>query len=82
MHPLARRLARALLLFWLVLTLTFVLVRAAPGDAALLLVAPTAAGDEIARTRAQLGLDAPLVVQYARWGRSVLKGDLGASFVT
>ena len=82
MHPLALRLARALLLFWLVLTLTFALVRAAPGDAALLLVAPTATGDEIARTRTSLGLDAPLAVQYARWGGSVLKGDLGTSFVT
>lgn len=82
MHSLARRLAGSLLLFWLVLTLTFALVRAAPGDATLLLVAPTAAGGEIARTRARLGLDAPLAVQYARWSRSVLKGDLGASFVT
>lgn len=82
MQPLALRLARALLLFWLVLTLTFALVRAAPGDAALLLVAPTATADEIARTRQSLGLDAPLAVQYARWGGAVLKGDLGTSFVT
>ena len=39
---LVRRAAAALVLIWLVLTLTFVLLHAAPGDAADLLVAPDA----------------------------------------
>jgi peptide/nickel transport system permease protein len=30
--------------------------------------------------RAELGLDAPLVVQYARWAGRLFKGDLGESF--
>jgi len=70
------------LLLWLVLTLTFVLVRAAPGDAAALLVPPTASAADAARVRAELGLDAPLPLQYARWIGSALEGDLGRSFAS
>jgi peptide/nickel transport system permease protein len=75
-----RRLAGALVLFWLVLTLTFVLVRAAPGDPAQLLVAPNASAEDAQRLRTELGLDQPMVVQYARWMGSMLKADLGESF--
>ena len=76
------RLAGAALLFWLVLTLTFVLVRAAPGDPAALLLGESGSAADLARRRAELGLDAPLAVQYARWTGGVLRGDLGASIAT
>jgi peptide/nickel transport system permease protein len=75
-----RRLAAALALLWLVVTLTFVLVRLAPGDAAALLVSPTATPADAARVRAELALDAPVAVQYAKWIGGVLRGDLGESF--
>jgi peptide/nickel transport system permease protein len=78
---LARALLRAVLLFWCVLTLTFVLLRLAPGDAATFLVPEGASADESARIRATLGLDASIPVQYARWLGESLRGDLGASFV-
>src|SRR5919202_505277 len=80
MRLLIRRLADAALLLWIVLTLTFLLLRAAPGDPAALLIPPTASAADAARARAQLGLDAPLAVQYARWAGGLLKGDLGESF--
>ena len=80
MPPILARVGAALLLFWLVLTLTFVLLRAAPGDAAQLLVAPNASAEDATRLRAELGLDRPMVVQYARWMGAMLKGDLGESF--
>jgi len=73
------RLAGAVILLWLVITLTFVLVRAAPGDPAELLVAASGSAADIARTRARLGLDEPVVVQYARWIGGVVSGDLGES---
>lgn len=77
---LVRRLIGSLILIWLVLTLTFVLVRAAPGDPAALLIPSSATAADAARLRAELGLDRPLAVQYARWSRSLLSGDLGESF--
>jgi peptide/nickel transport system permease protein len=81
-HPPAvlRRLAGALLLLWLVLTLTFALIRLAPGDPATFLVPPSATPADAARLRAELGLDDAIVVQYARWAMRLLHGDLGESF--
>jgi peptide/nickel transport system permease protein len=78
----ARRLAGAVVLFWLVVTLVFVLVRMAPGDPAEFLVPPTATAHDAARLRADLGLDRPLAVQYARWAEAVVRGDLGESFAS
>lgn len=75
-----RRLAGALLLLWLVLTITFALIRLAPGDAAVFLVPPSATPAEAARLRTELGLDQSVAVQYARWGLGLLRGDLGESF--
>ena len=79
---LVRRVASALLLFWLVVTLTFILVRIAPGDPAAFLVAPGASEADAARLRAELGLDRSMLVQYAWWIRTTLSGDLGTSFAT
>jgi peptide/nickel transport system permease protein len=82
MRSLIRQLAGALALLWLVLSLTFLLVRAAPGDPVSFLAPPAASAADIARLRASLELDAPLAVQYGRWARGVIKGDLGTSFVS
>jgi len=69
-----------MLLLWLVLTITFALIRLAPGDAAAFLVPPTASAADVARIRAELGLDQTIIIQYARWGAALLRGDLGESF--
>ena len=81
-RAIVQRGAESLLLLWLVVSLTFLLAHLAPGDAADLLVPPSAAPEDIARIRRDLGLDAPLVAQYARWIGGVLRGDLGESFAT
>ena len=80
MRTVVGRLASSIILFWIVLTITFLLARAAPCDPTTLLVPPGASADDQARLRAELGLDAPLVVQYARWAGRLFKGDLGESF--
>jgi peptide/nickel transport system permease protein len=81
-HPsvVLRRLAGIVFLLWLVLTITFALVRLAPGDAATFLVSPSATPADAARIRAELGLDQSIAVQYARWLAGMLRGDLGESF--
>lgn len=79
---LARRLGAAVLLLWLVLTLTFVLIRLAPGDPAAFLVPPGASEVDAARLRTELGLDRSMPVQYAHWLGNLLRGDMGNSFAT
>ncbi len=77
---LARRVGGAVVLLWLVLTITFALIRLAPGDPASFLIAPSASAADAARLRESLGLDRPVVVQYARWSAAMLQGNLGESF--
>lgn len=79
MHRLSLRILDALILLWIVTTLTFVLIHLAPGDPASLLIAPNATAEESSRLRSALGLDASLAVQYARWMNGLLRGDLGTS---
>ncbi|HEU4989877.1 MAG TPA: ABC transporter permease [Gemmatimonadaceae bacterium] len=80
--PLARRVRDALVLYWLVMSLTFVLVRLAPGDPATMLVPPDASPAVVQRLRHDFGLDASYPVQYARWLGATLTGNLGESFAT
>ena len=82
MALLLRRSGTALVLLWLVCTLTFALVHSAPGDAALLLLPPEADAATLARLRSELGLDAPLLQQYAHWIGNIARGDLGTSLAT
>jgi peptide/nickel transport system permease protein len=79
---LLRRFGTALILLWLVCTLTFALVHSAPGDAALLLLPPEADAATLGRLRAAMGLDAPLPVQYARWLGNIATGDFGTSLAS
>lgn len=79
---LVERIGAAFVLFWLVVTLTFVLIRLAPGDPAAFLVAPGASEADAARVHTELGLDRSMPVQYARWLQSLLRGDLGISFAS
>ncbi|WP_374474417.1 ABC transporter permease subunit [Arenimonas sp.] len=68
----------ALLTLWLLATLCFVLLRAAPGGP---FDAEKAAPPEVeAALAAQYRLDLPLPSQYAHWIGDVLRGELGPSF--
>lgn len=75
------RIAQAVVLLWIVSAITFVLIHTAPGGPALL-QNPDLSREQIARFRANLGLDAPLAVQYLRWLRGVVRGDFGRSYNT
>jgi peptide/nickel transport system permease protein len=61
------------------LTIIFVLVRLS-GDPAELMSPPGAPQEQIDQTRAQLGLDDPLLVQYGRFMKDAVHGDLGESY--
>jgi peptide/nickel transport system permease protein len=60
--------------------LVFLLLRLTPGDPAAIMAGDAATGEQIARIRAGLGLDRPLVVQFGIWLGRILSGDLGESY--
>jgi peptide/nickel transport system permease protein len=60
----------------------FLLIRVLPGDPILSIVPETATQADIDRTRAQYGLDRPLVEQYGAYMVGVVQGDFGNSIQT
>lgn len=65
-----------------VVTLTFLLLHAAPGDPAARLLPPTATAAQLAAARRALGLDRPLAAQYAAWLGDFVRGRWSTSFAT
>jgi ABC-type dipeptide/oligopeptide/nickel transport system permease component len=74
-----RRLLVAAPILVLVSALLFVLLRLLPVDPAAMSLPPNATLAEIAATRAEMGLDRPLPVQYAIWLGHVAQLDFGNS---
>jgi peptide/nickel transport system permease protein len=66
--------------------LVFILLRLVPGDIAEILVYQTGSESsavqkkQIEQIRAELGLDRPVMVQYAHWMWDALRGDFGQSY--
>ena len=73
-----RRLFQSILTVFGVLTAAFVLVRLS-GDPTALLLPESASADDIARFRAEFGLDQPYWVQYLKFIGNAAVGDLGIS---
>jgi oligopeptide transport system permease protein len=74
----ARRILQAVVVLFVIITVTFFMVRFAPGD-------PFSAERKMPehikqRLMEHYGLDQPLMVQYGNYLGSLLKGDLGPSF--
>jgi peptide/nickel transport system permease protein len=67
-----------LLIISLVTFLTTALIR---GDAASVLLGPTATPERTAEVRKRFGLDQPLPVRYLTWMGQVLRGNLGQSIL-
>jgi peptide/nickel transport system permease protein len=79
---LLRRLIFAAITLLAVLTLVFVIVRILPGDPALVILGDQASAAGIALLHAKLGLDRPMLVQYADFVWGALRGNWGSSMVT
>jgi peptide/nickel transport system permease protein len=79
---LLRRVLRALSTLLGTTLILFVLVRVLPADPAVSIAGPKADPETLAAIRKDLGLDQPVVVQYARYLSGLARGDLGRSYVT
>ncbi len=78
----ALRILQALVIVFLVATLTFVLLHLAPGDpfGAQLEMSGLANSELLERQRRNFGLDRPIYEQYVRYLSRLVRGDLGVSF--
>ncbi|HZO24419.1 MAG TPA: ABC transporter permease [Chloroflexota bacterium] len=74
-----RRLIFSVFVLWGALTVVFLAVRAVPGDPAQMMMGPNATAAEIDALREKLGLNRPLVVQYAAYMVQTIRLDLGES---
>lgn len=59
--------------------LIFLMLRLSPGDPAVIMAGDNAAPADVARIRAQLGLDQPLIQSFVAWLFDVVRGNLGTS---
>ncbi len=64
-----------------VLAIGFLLMQVVPTDPAIVRAGPTATADVVAAIRAELGLNRPLIVQFALYLGRLLRGDLGVSLI-
>ena len=79
---LARRLLVSLPVLFLVVTLVFFAFQLIPGDAARMYVGGYATEEAVEAARHELGLDKPILVQYANYLQGIARGDLGKSVQT
>ncbi len=77
-----RRVLRVLTVVLALVVAGFLLVRLIPGDPARAVLGPSATPEQVETVRAQLGLDQPLLAQFADYTGGLLTGDLGQSFET
>jgi ABC-type dipeptide/oligopeptide/nickel transport system permease component len=74
------RLLFALPALWLIVTMVFLLAHVVPGDPVQQMLGEGARLDDLQQLRHSLGLDLPVPVQYGRYLKGVMHGNLGESF--
>jgi peptide/nickel transport system permease protein len=79
---LARRALTGLAVVAGAVTLTFLLLRLAPGDPAERLLGPAATPEQVTAQRHALELDRPLAAQYVAWLGRFARGDWGTSIAS
>jgi peptide/nickel transport system permease protein len=61
--------------------ITFILVQSIPGDPVRIMLGTRASAEVIAATRAQYGLDQPVLIQYFYFIVNLLQGEMGRSII-
>ena len=77
---LARRSIELVLLFLLIVTLTFLMLRIVPSDPSVIVINSRMSPEMQAELRDLWGLDNSLLTQYVTYVKNVLSGNLGVSF--
>jgi ABC-type dipeptide/oligopeptide/nickel transport system permease component len=77
-----RRMIFVLPTLWAVVTFVFFLIRIVPGGPAVAALGSYATQESIKELQTQMGLDRPILIQYASFLRNLCRGDLGKSLIT
>ncbi len=73
-----KRILQAIPLLIIVSMISFFIIRLSPVDPlAELRLNPSVSQETLQKETQRLGLDKPIIVQYGKWAKSFLKGDLG-----
>ncbi len=75
-----RRLVEIVVIFFVIMTVLFVLFRLAPGDPVARMVDPSMTPEDARLLMESMGLDQPLWTQYLYYLKNVATGNLGISF--
>jgi peptide/nickel transport system permease protein len=75
-----RRLLATIPVMAVVAVVVFLMLRLTAGDPAAIIAGDNATSQDVAAIRTKLGLDRPIVEQFAIWLGRVLRGDFGESF--
>ena len=76
-----KRIWQSIPTLFVVVTITFVLTRMIPGNPAITILGPQASPQDILEMEEKLGLNKPMIEQYADYMTGVIKGDFGTSYV-
>ncbi len=76
----ARRMIQVIIIFFVILTVLFLLFRLAPGDPVSMMVDPDMTQEDAEILIVQLGLDQPIGVQYLIYIKNFFTGHFGFSF--
>jgi peptide/nickel transport system permease protein len=82
LYFLTRRILWSLLVLIGLSMVIFVIARVMPGDPARMAMGPRASQEQVAELKARMGLDRPVIEQYAHYVAGLAHGDLGLSFLT
>ncbi|MDW4346460.1 ABC transporter permease [Staphylococcus saprophyticus] len=79
------RIGQMIIVLFVLSTITFILMKLTPGDPIdkiLHLDVANVSSDQIEATKAKLGLDQPVIIQYVQWLRQIIQLNFGTSYQT
>jgi peptide/nickel transport system permease protein len=76
-----RRLVQSFFILWLISLIIFTIIHLAPGGPVSVYEDARISPETVMRINQSLGLNDPIIVQYARWMGNLLRGDFGRSFI-
>jgi peptide/nickel transport system permease protein len=81
LYFLARRSAQGCVIVFFAVFFIFMIMRIVPGDPVRLMVGGAAPDQVLQKVATELGLKDPLLVQFGRYLKGIIRGDFGTSFI-